>query len=107
MVEGLAAAPLRSSPRYRISIRTMGFQTRSAKEVPPVSVFLTRTSQRGPGFLDAAVVEGLEEAVEIDLGLAFFIAGDVLGAPVGELGEEGFPGEIHAGMSDLKLVSTY
>lgn len=42
----------------------------------------------------AGLAEGLEEAVEEDLGLAFFVAGDVLAAPVDELGE--FRGVSHA-----------
>jgi hypothetical protein len=43
------------------------------------------------------LTEGLEEAVEEDLGLAFFVAGDVLRAPAGELGEALFAIERNAG----------
>ena len=37
------------------------------------------------GFEDAGVAEGLEEAVEVDLGLAFFVAGDVVADPGDEM----------------------
>jgi len=40
------------------------------------------------GFFDAALAEGAEEAVEEDLGFAFFVAFDVLGGPGGEFEEE-------------------
>ena len=43
--------------------------------------------QRGPGFLEPGVAEGLEEAVEKKLGVAFLITGDVLHAPRGKFSE--------------------
>ena len=41
-------------------------------------------------FEDAALAEGLEEAVEEDLGLAFFVASDVGGGPIDEFLKAGF-----------------
>ena len=45
-------------------------------------------------FEDAGVAEGLEETVEEDLGLAFFVADDVFLAPVNEGGEFGIDGGV-------------
>ena len=42
------------------------------------------------GFEDAFLGEGLEQAVEKDLGFAFFVAGDVGGGPSDEVLEAGF-----------------
>jgi hypothetical protein len=46
-------------------------------------------------FLGAFLAEGMEGAVEEDLGFAFFVALDVLGGPGDEILEEGFAGLGH------------
>lgn len=46
-------------------------------------------------YVEAAFLgEGLEEAVEEDLGVAFLVAGDVFCAPVDEFGEALFAVEV-------------
>ena len=49
--------------------------------------FLTRNSGCTADIKRAALAEGLEEAVEEDLGLAFFVAGDVLINPSNVFGK--------------------
>jgi hypothetical protein len=50
-----------------------------------------RDSELGfAGFEDAFLSEGLEQAVEKDLGFAFFVPRDVRGGPVDEVLEAGF-----------------
>ena len=81
-----AGGPCRASS-FRTS--TTGFQTRSAKAVPPPSsaAWRMRNSVWPPTSRHARLAEGLEEAVEEDLGLALFVAGDVLLRPADKLSE--------------------
>jgi hypothetical protein len=47
--------------------------------------------ERAADFVSALLAEGEEQVVDEGLGFAFFVAGDVLFAPVNELPELGFP----------------
>lgn len=76
-------------PRFFISIRTMGFRTKSAKAVPRLSFFFDAHFELGAHFHDALVAAGLHEAVKEELSFALFVAGDVAARPVGEGGEGG------------------
>ena len=57
-------------------------------------------------FEEAFLAEGLEEAVEEDLGLAFFVAGDVGGGPGDEFLEAGFAIGGHAESIHKRCVAT-
>ena len=69
----------------------------------PVSLRHAASPRSAARFLDAALAERLKEAVEEDLRLTFFVAGNMLGRPVDKLGELGYL--IHVPSGKLTLWS--
>ena len=76
-------------------MRTTGFQTRSANDVPPVGLFDPHF-QRRAGLSHPIMAESLKKPIEEELGLPFLVPPDMFAHPSDEFGQALLPFLVHS-----------